>query len=169
MNIHRCPKSQGCIKRDIFLAFYSCHSCHQAFLSFYINRLPWFVYWEHWRDRFMKEAQIVGTYPQLADLNNFSLQKYEKGNDIQCEGNPTISFAILQSLVRRRVGSISWCNGNMAFPTFMTQFISFIVLLFIITPIIFTLFHPKIHLRNWYDPNFESLYQECVDHPCPNK
>ena len=77
----------------------------------------------------MKETQIVGRYPQLADLNNFSLQKYEKENDIQCEGNPTISFAILQSLVRRRVGSISWCNGNMAFPTFMTQFISFIVIL----------------------------------------
>ena len=94
----------------------------------------------------MKEAQIVGRYPQLADLYNFSLQKYEKENDIQCEGNPTISFAILQSLVRRRVGSISWCNGNMAFPTFMTQFISFIVLLFIITPIIFTLLLFIIHM-----------------------
>ena len=67
-----------------------------------------------------------------------------------------------------RAQSLWLCTVNMAFPTFMTQFISFIVLLFIITPIIFALFRCAsiswIHVEeSLINSRFCDLVKSCAD------
>ena len=51
-----------------------------------------------------------------------------------------------------------WLNSSLSLSFFSSSTLSFSLF-----------FTPKSIHQNWYDPNFKSLYQECVDHPCPNK